>query len=97
MGEYYDFDGEPITMWQWAELWHSDRHVQLTTVGDVEVSTVWLGLNHNFGLDGPPLIFESMVFGGILDGEQCRYPNWNAALAGHDQLVAQVRDSLSRV
>jgi hypothetical protein len=25
------------------------------------ISTVWLGLNHRFGL-GPPLIFETMVF-----------------------------------
>jgi hypothetical protein len=93
MGEYYNFDGEPITMYEWAELWHGDRHVAVTKLGDAEVSTVWLGLDHRFIGDGPPLIYESMVFGGILDGERDRYPNWNAALAGHDQLVAQVSAS----
>jgi hypothetical protein len=27
------------------------------------LSTVWLGLDHRFANDGPPLIFESMLFG----------------------------------
>ena len=57
-----------------------------------EISTVYLGLDHNFEIDGPPLIYETMVFGGTLSGEQKRYPNRHAALAGHDQLAAEVRD-----
>jgi hypothetical protein len=93
MGEYYGFDGEPITMLEWAILWEGDRHVAEAHIGDARVSTVWLGLNHRFIGDGPPLIYESMVFGGILDGERDRYTNWNAALAGHDQLCAQVSAS----
>jgi hypothetical protein len=28
---------------------------------EVDVSTIWLGINHRFG-DGAPLIFETMVF-----------------------------------
>jgi hypothetical protein len=27
------------------------------------VSTVFLGLDHNFGMNGPPILFETMVFG----------------------------------
>jgi hypothetical protein len=60
-------------------------------VGDVWVSTVWLGLDHNWG-PGPPLIFETMVFGGPDDQEQERYPSRVAALAGHDRWVARQRE-----
>jgi hypothetical protein len=90
---YYGFDGESISRWQWSDLWAGERHVAITRFGDVEVSTVWLGLDHNFGLSGPPIIYETLVFGGKLDGEMDRYSNRVAALAGHDQLVARVRDA----
>lgn len=40
-----------------------DRRVALTTLGDkVEVSTVFLGVDHNFYGEGPPILFETMVF-----------------------------------
>ncbi len=41
-------------------------------VGEAWISTLWLGINHNYG-DGPPLIFETMVFGGEHDEEMMRY------------------------
>ena len=90
---YYDWDGHPIALRQWAELMEAnlDRHVADDMVGDVRVSTVWLGLNHNWSGQGPPLIFETMVFGGVHDEEQWRYPSHHAALAGHDQVVTMVR------
>ena len=34
----------------------------------VFISTVFLGIDHNFNLEGPPLLFETMIFGGIKDG-----------------------------
>lgn len=37
------------------------KRVALTEIGPYVVSTVWIGLDHNFG-NGPPLIFETMVF-----------------------------------
>jgi hypothetical protein len=94
-GHYFGPDGEPIGMWDWCRLMRDEasHRVALTELpGGVEVSTVWLGLDHNFGA-GPPLIYESMVFGGPLDHVQQRYPNRVAALAGHDQLVAAARDA----
>lgn len=90
--DYYNFEGEPITREEWAELWAGERHVALTHVGEVDVSTVWLGLNHSILGEGPPLIFETMVFRGKLNGKAMRYPTWGAAIAGHDQMVARVRD-----
>jgi hypothetical protein len=95
---YFDRDGKPLTLWQWAALMESgkDRHVADDMVGLVRVSTVWLGLNHNWGL-GPPHIFETMVFGGTMDEHQWRYPSEAAALAGHDQVVTMVREAEERL
>jgi len=95
---YYDRAGNPITMEEWDkgfELPHDEREkllrVALTEIAeDIRVSTVWLGLDHN-GLGGPPHIFETMVFGGPLDGEQWRYSTEAAAIRGHGQVVALVR------
>lgn len=93
---HFDFDGQPISALEWAVLFEDfeRRQVADTTIGDVRISTVWLGLNYRFLDDGAPLIFESMVFGGEFDAHCERYPNWAAALAGHDQLVAMVRSEV---
>lgn len=57
------------------------------------VPTVWLGLDHNYGDNHRPLIFESMVFfaeGGNLD--MWRYSTWKEAELGHKMLVKKYRD-----
>jgi len=95
---YFDLDCNPITMWEWSELLERPGYkiVKQTQVEEgVKVSTVWLGLNHNWG-DGPPLIFETMIFGGPYDQSQWRYPNKVAALAGHDQAVALAEEKVRR-
>lgn len=53
------------------------------------ISTVWLGLDHGWG-DGPPLIFESMVFaskGNFTALDMDRYSTESEALAGHKRLI----------
>jgi len=65
------------------------RAVGKSTIGDVFVSTVFLGVDHNFG-GGPPLLFETMVFRGSLDECQWRYSTWEEAEAGHAAVVAAV-------
>lgn len=75
----------------WGKFLQSaDRTVAKDTVGESGVSTVFLGLNHNFG-DGPPLIFETMVFGGDHDGDCERYSTWEEAEAGHKEVVSKLR------
>lgn len=85
-------DREPIevpdvlTWARWFET--ADRIVKQTTLGrEVRVSTVFLGLNHRFVGRGPPLLFETMVFGGERNGAQWRYSTWDEAVAGHDAAV----------
>lgn len=88
---YYSRRGEPISFRQWTELRDEHKRVAYTEIGEVEVvSTVWLGIDHNF-FGGPPLIFETVVFGGPFDMTQKRYSTEAQALAGHDQMVARVR------
>jgi hypothetical protein len=97
MNDYFDLDGRPIDQAAWAQLFKHDRHIGLDTEGEVTVSTVWLGLNHNWsGLD-PPLIFETMVFGGAYHEYCQRYSTKAQALAGHDQAVAMVREKAARL
>ncbi len=47
------------------------------------VSTVFLGLDHSFGLGGSPILWETMIFGGPLDCYQRRYSSLEKALEGH--------------
>lgn len=92
MSEKYilDADGKPVlcedlmTWSKWFET--ADRNIAKTEIGDVSISTVFLGLNHSFN-DGPPIVFETMVFGGEHDGEMQRYVTKEQALAGHDKMV----------
>jgi hypothetical protein len=91
-GRYFDWQGQPITLQQWMRLFDDERHLGDDHVGDVHVSTVWLGLDHGYG-DGPPLIFETMIFGGPLDQECWLYATEQQARAGHARAVAIVADS----
>ena len=74
---------------QWFET--ADRRVALETIGEAQVSTVFLGFDHSYG-EGPPLLFETMVFGGPLDGEQDRCSTWDEAEAMHTVMVERVRE-----
>ena len=94
MSDYYDRQGNQIAdVLAWSLKRAKDpeyKCVAQTTLPDGKwVSTVWLGLNHNYG-DGPPLIFETMVFPkegrwGELDCE--RYTTEAEALAGHQMMI----------
>jgi len=91
MSEHYILDGKKAKsadLMEWA-MWFetADRHVAKTSVNDeVNVSTVFLGLDHSFG-SGPPLLFETMIFGGEHDQYQDRYETWDQAEVGHEEAV----------
>jgi len=68
------------------------RRVAETKTNNAYISTVFLGIDHQFG-DGPPLVFETMVFGGPLDDEQDRYSTWDEAVAGHAAMVKRVEEA----
>lgn len=62
--------------------------------GTVTVSTVFLGIDHNFVDEGPPLLWETMVFGGKFDHYRDRCSgNKEQAEAMHDKMVAYVKNN----
>lgn len=106
---YYHRDGRPILermangddttevrqLWRDMEDPFSEdaRFVASTTLRGVRVSTVFLGLNHQHGLDEglPPLIFETMIFGGRHDQTTIRYSTEERARGGHEAVVSVIR------
>jgi hypothetical protein len=56
---------------------------------------VFLGLDHSFR-QGPPILWETMVFGGPLDGEMMRYTSRAEAFDGHQEMCRRVREALGR-
>lgn len=63
--------------------------------GGISVSTVFLGMDHSYSDLGPPILFETLVFGGSCDGNMDRYATWAAAEAGHAAMVEEARAALA--
>lgn len=84
---------ELITWGRWME--GADRRVAQDSVWGVRVSTVFLGCDHRWNFDGSdapqPILFETMVFGGVFDEYQERYCTWDEAVAGHATRLRMVR------
>lgn len=81
------------SMLEWGRwMQDADRHVGLTEIGSLQISTVFLGLDHNHGLDRRekrPVLFETMIFGiDEDDGYQTRCCTWEEAEAMHVRAVA---------
>lgn len=100
--KYILVNGQPIPepdsiKWaMWFENSLKERIVEKTQIGGVEVSTVFLGLNHSFSETGLPILWETMVFGGPLDGEQERYTSIEAAKMGHAEMVERIKNEHGR-
>ena len=98
MSEYYilndDDSVQEVDVLEWARWYEAKpgrRIVTQTAVTEkVQVSTVFLGLNHQFDPGGPPLIFETMIFGGEHDQDCWRYSTLPEAKVGHARALALV-------
>ena len=96
---FYKLDGRtpvPCTAEELgAWMQDADRTVALDTVDDWTISTVFLGIDHEWSDDAPPLLFETMVFeGDSTTGVVWRYTTWEEAERGHRNVVADVRRKL---
>lgn len=98
MSEHYILDGHTpvqadlMTWARWFEKADADRVVAKDEIGEARISTVFLGLDHNWG-DGPPLLFETMIFGGQHADYQERCSTWDEAEAMHKAACDLVRNS----
>lgn len=59
-------------------------------VGDLYISTLFLGMDHRTPLhgEGPPLLFETIIFEDAENRYQERCATWDAAEAMHKRAVA---------
>lgn len=74
-----------------------NRHVAYTQItSEIEVSTVFLGIDHRTWGKGPPVLFETMIFGGPLDGSCDRYTSYDDAQTGHAMAVAKARAAIGQ-
>lgn len=92
----YILDGKtpkPVyDLMEWSK-WFSknSRIVKQTKLLEVKVSTVFLGMDHQFEQGGQPILFETMIFGGEHDEFQERYSTWEQAEAGHEAACKLVK------
>lgn len=105
---YWILDGHtPVycpNIYQWTEwIWQARQdntlHVGLDYIGEVKISTVFLGRNAQIFPEHKPLLFETMVF-GLIDDEidlQCRYSTWEEALKGHQAILKRVEMLIAKV
>lgn len=83
---------EPHLM-KWAKFMEEGerRRVALTVINThTTVSTVFLGLDHSFG-GRKPQLYETMVFGGKLDGGMERYATRQEAEKGHQKFLKKLQ------
>lgn len=80
---------------EWAKRFEfsmDKRHVGYTKLkAGLEVSTVFLGIDHNFFGDRP-LLFETAVLTDYGWDIRDRYSTWDEALAGHEATVKSLHE-----
>jgi len=105
---YYILKGKKVVecrdLLEWGKWFKTaDRIVKQETLNNgLFVSTVFLGLNHNFLNKGKPLLFETMVFASRKEKtkfgikkkvkigdelDQDRYHTWKESEVGHQRMV----------
>lgn len=91
-----DKEAVPIerpTRSQVLKVWYKsleDNQVALDRIGNVFISTAFIGVNVNFG-EGLPLLFETMICGKDYDKKKWRYSTYSEAVEGHKKAVEMVK------
>lgn len=100
---YFNRDGEAISFREYSRLCTDMDYKRVALTEDTDgvmVSTVWLGLNHQWDNRRPPLIFETLVFradigdvgniGTSDENYEYRYSTEAEARAGHAEISSVV-------
>lgn len=82
---------------EWANWYEfNDRVVKSEHYEDFFISTIFIGLDHNFGNypTKKPILFETMIFDGksITERYCQRHHTYIDALIAHDEIVAKLQD-----
>jgi len=87
---------DPNAWARWFET--ANRMVAVTQVTrEIQVVTVFLGIDHNDAPWGVPVLFETRVAwaGGALDRACWRYSTWEAAVQGHAEMCQRCEQALA--
>ncbi|ARK56271.1 hypothetical protein [Burkholderia pseudomallei] len=79
----------------------ADRCVAATQIDDIVVSTVFIGIDHEFSphgtrYHGAPMLFETAIFAASEVVRVLRYPTWDEAAKGHAFIVECIQDAVHR-
>jgi hypothetical protein len=84
-------ESDLLSWGRWME--ETNRTVAKTKLPNgVLVSTVFLGIDHNFG-SGKSVLWETMIFKGPEDKYQERYTSLAAAIEGHRRAVQRATEA----
>jgi hypothetical protein len=98
---YYKLEGKiPVAVESFKDwnLWmasvsFADTTVMYNDFNDSLVSTRFVGVDLNPGSSNSksqPMVFETQVMGGALDGKKNLYPTWDEAVQGHLKICTQI-------
>lgn len=98
---FYVLEGHtpvPCNGEEWSQRFGQieERRVARTEINaKVYVSTVFLGIDHDYSYKGPPILFETMIFGlpkrHKLSDYQTRCATWEEAEAMHQTALRKIR------
>ncbi|WP_185563184.1 hypothetical protein [Nostoc sp. 2RC] len=99
--QYYKLKGKtPVAVnsfmdWNsWmASATFAETTVMFNEFKDCLISTRFVGINLNPGIcnsGSKPMVFETLVMGGVMDGRRNFYPTWDDAVQGHLKICTQV-------
>ncbi|MHC5757056.1 hypothetical protein [Nostoc sp.] len=102
MLNYYKLEGQtPVAVDSFIEwsLWimSASTTVMINELKDSIISTRFVGIDLNPGSSNSlsqPMVFETLVMGGAMDGKRNFYPTWDEAIQGHLKICTQVFKSL---
>jgi hypothetical protein len=90
MSRYFILDGQrPIETdcMSWARWFEKNQETRIVAKSSKEdgtnVSTVFVGIDMGYDDNGPPIVFETMIFGGEHDQWQDRCSTWEGAEEMH--------------
>ncbi len=99
MSKFYDKEGNEISLLEWGNLFENKEYKRVSSThlkNGIWVSTIWLGMDHNYFGEGENgiKIFESMAFSpGKLGELDCvRYSNLKEAINGHVKMCQKLEN-----
>lgn len=91
-------DSQGMTLEEWGAWYeNADRRVARDHIPPWDVSTVFLGLDHSWLPNRPPMIYETMIFHEYTHRDEgCwRYSTREAAECGHREICEALRNGAS--